>query len=85
MIPMRLRNIQQIEDFLAAVRKCKNAVWLESPSGDRFNMRSEFSNYVALGVLLGERGDQFELFCANPVEEQYFFDFFKNNPDVLKD
>ena len=48
-------------------------------------MRSEFSNYVALGVLLGERGDQFELFCANPVEERYFFDFFKNNPDVLKD
>lgn len=82
---MRLRNIQQIEEFLAAVRKCKSDVWLESTSGDKFSMKSKFSTYVALGALLSAQGDQFELFCANHEEEVYFYDFFNHNPDVLKD
>lgn len=49
-------------DFVATVNDCKGQVWLESPEGDRYNLKSVFSQYIALGKLLEERGDYLELF-----------------------
>lgn len=79
---MKIRNIKQINEFLNAVKKCQGNVWLESPEGDKFNMMSQFSQYVALGALLSQHGNNLELFCANAEDEQNFFEFFGNNPEV---
>ena len=48
---MRLRNIAEIEAFKEAISVAKNDVWLESPNGDRYNLKSELSQYLALGTL----------------------------------
>lgn len=50
---MKLTNIKQVEDFLAAVNRAHSNVWLVSPQGDRYNMKSALSQYIALGALLG--------------------------------
>ena len=78
---MKLRNVTEIEDFLVAVNKCTGNVWLESPFGDRYNLKSKFSQYVGLAALLGVHGEDLELFCDRD-EMGYFFDFFKEHPEV---
>lgn len=80
---MKLKNIAEVESFKNAVAKCTGDVWLESEDGYRFNLKSALSQYVALGSLLSENGDNLELFCSNRADEANFFEFFRNNPGVM--
>ena len=81
---MKLTKIDQIDEFLAAVDRCNKAVWLTSMAGDKYNLKSYLSRYIAIAALLGEHGDELELWCDDTNEEQYFFKFFNNHPEVLK-
>lgn len=80
---MKLKNITELNDFITAVDSCKGDVWLESPYGDRFSLKSKFSQYVALGELLGKNGDVLELFCQLPDDEKKFYEFFSEYPGVI--
>lgn len=79
---MKIRNISQLNDFVAAVNQCQGGVWLESNEGDKFNLKSQFSQYVALGALLSEHGDALELFCTHKDDEQLFYRYFDAHPEV---
>lgn len=80
---MKLRNINQVNDFLMAVDKCKGNVWLKFKNADWFNLKSELSRYVALGALICDHGDELELFCDKIEDETNFYEFFDNHNDVL--
>lgn len=80
---MRLTNSKEILEFRFAVAKCKGDVWLEDPEGNKFNLKSVISQYIALGALLQEKGELLKLFCSNKDDEQHFFKFFKNNPNAI--
>lgn len=80
---MKIKNVEQIHDFLSAIDKCHGAVWLESADGDRYNLKSELSQYIAIGALLKEKGDLLELFCSLKDDEQYLFQFLKEHPEVV--
>lgn len=80
---MKLRNITEIEEFRNTVDSCVGSVWLESADGDKFNLKSKFSQYVALGKLLGENGESLELFCSLPEDREKFYSFFNYNPGVV--
>lgn len=80
---MKIGNISQLNNFIGALSECTGQVWLESPEGDRYNLRSSFSQYLAFGKLLEERGDLLELFCSEKIDEQRFLKYFHENPEVL--
>lgn len=80
---MRLNNITQLEEFRKAIDASKGGVWLESSDGNKFNLKSILSQYIALGTLLSERGDELELFCQNADDEALFLAFFAANPNAL--
>lgn len=80
---MRLRNVTEINDFMDAVKKTKGSVWLESNQGDRFELKSTLSMYIAIGELISQRGSELELFCSLPEDESYFFNFFSEHKDAL--
>lgn len=80
---MKLTNVNQVNDFKEAVQKCAGEVWLKGTDGSLFNLKSDLSQYVALGALLGEAGDSLELFCALKEDEKHFFDFFNKHEGVL--
>ena len=79
---IKLTNISQVEDFIAAVNRAHSNVWLVSPQGDRYNMKSALSQYIALGALLGQHGDELELFCDSKQDEGLFIEFFVKHPEV---
>lgn len=80
---MKLTNSKEILEFRFAVSKCKGDVWLEDPEGNKFNLKSVISQYIALGALLQDKGELLELFCSNPEDEVHFMKFFQENPNVL--
>lgn len=80
---MKIRTAKNIKEFLAVANSCTGHVWLESPWGDRFNLKSELSQYVAAAALIKEKGDYLELYCQLREDEEKFLKFFHENPDVL--
>lgn len=80
---MKLTKISQVEDFLAIVNTCKGDVTLTSQYGDKYNMKSLLTQYVVIGALLGEKGDELELFCSSKEDEAKFLKFFNENPEVM--
>lgn len=79
---MKLKNISELNGFINVVDRCSGSVWLESPDGDKFNLKSKFSQYVALGALLGNNGDELELYCQLPEDRIKFYQYFNEYPDV---
>lgn len=80
---MKLNNKIEVNALLEAVRQAKGDVYLESIEGDRYNLKSELSQYIALGTILSKHGDNLELFCANSIDEPIFFELFRNFPQIL--
>ena len=80
---MKLANITEVNNFLKAVNECSGSVWLESVEGDKINLKSKLSQYVAISALISCEADKLELFCALPEDERKLFKFFYENPEVL--
>ena len=49
---MRLRSEADIQAFMDAVNACHGEVYLKSPEGDIFNLKSSMSRYIAIGRLI---------------------------------
>lgn len=79
---MKLTKISQVKDFLAAVNAAKDNVWLTSIYGDKYNLKSLLTQYAAIGALLGDKGDELELFCDKKEDEALFLKFFFEHPEV---
>lgn len=80
---MRLNNIKELQEFLAIVNSCEGSIWLESVDGDKLNLKSQLSQYVALGALLEQKGNELELYCTSREDEAKFIDFFRRNPEAI--
>lgn len=72
---MKLKNSVQVDAFIEAVSRCKGNVYLRSLQGDIFNMKSSLSQYIAMGALLGEHGDELELFAEKKEDEPILLEF----------
>ena len=79
---MKLTKISQVNDFLTAVNAAKGDVWLMSIYGDKYNLKSLLTQYIAIGALLGDKGDELELFCDRKEDEALFLQFFFEHPEI---
>ena len=80
---MKFTKLSEVNDFLRTVESCEGEVWLESPMGDKFVLKSVFSHYIAMSALLTEHGKDLELFCQFPEDEAKFYEYFDKYPDVI--
>lgn len=76
---MLLKNAKDVNSLIEAVAKCKGDVILRSVDGSEvFNLKSVMSQYIAIGRLCEDHGDEYEIFCMNRDDEHYMFKFFYN-------
>ena len=80
---MRLTKIKEVNDFLEIVNHCKGEVTLTSQYGDKYNLKSLLTQYVAIAALLGEHGDELELWCTDRNAGAEFLKFFHEHPEVM--
>ena len=81
---MKFKNQGEIKEFFSIVDGCEGDVVLTSRYGDRYNLKSTLTQYIAIAALLGQKGDELELFCSKKEDENKFLKFFYENPEVLK-
>ncbi len=72
---MKLKNIKEVDAFRKAIDSCEHDVLLKSPEGDVLNLKSSLSQYIALGKLLSEAGDNLELFTTCREDEARMLEF----------
>ena len=72
---MKLKNIKEVEEFRKVIHACTGDVYLKSQDGDVFNLKSALSEYIALGQLLSEQGDNLELFADRREDEARLISF----------
>ena len=80
---MKINNITLVNEFLEIVNNCKGNVYLTSSEGDKFNLKSALSQYIAMGALLGQKGDELELWCDDKEDEAKFMKFLNEHPETL--
>lgn len=80
---MKIKNIKNVETFLAVVNECKGEVTLTSVYGDKYNLKSVLTQYVAVAALLGDHGEELELWCTDKDDEKKFFKMFNEHPEML--
>ena len=80
---MKFNNSAQIDKFLAAVDTCEKDVYLKSPYGDVYNLKSRLSQYLGVAALLSEHGDELELWCISKEDESRMLNYLGHNPDIL--
>ena len=78
---MRLRTITDIERFRNTINSCSGAVWLESAIGDKFDLKSVFSQYIAIGRLIEDHNEELEIFASLPEDGAKILAFLKNKED----
>ena len=80
---MKIKNIKNVETFLAVVNECKGEVTLTSVYGDKYNLKSALTQYVAVTALLGDHGEELELWCTDKDDEKKFLKMFNEHPEML--
>ena len=72
-----LKNINDLEAFRAAVALCKGDVYLvKEDKSEQFNLKSAISEYIALGRLADDHGDEYEVYCQFPGDEGNLLKYF---------
>ena len=80
---MKIKNIKHVETFLTVVNECKWEVTLTSVYGDKYNLKSALTQYVVVAALLGDHGEELELWCTDKDDEKKFFKMFNEHPEML--
>ena len=76
---MLLKNAKDVNALIKAVKQCKGDVVIRSTDGtEEFNLKSKFSQYIAIGRLCDEYGEYYEIFCKNREDEPYMLKFFSD-------
>jgi hypothetical protein len=76
---MKLKNVTDIEEFWKTIDKCTGSVWIESANGDRFDLKSVFSRYLAIGKLIEDRNEELELFASDHADEAMLMEYLKDH------
>lgn len=76
---MKLKDAAQVSDFLQAVNKCSKEVYLISQYGDKFNLKSQLSQYIAIAALVNQAGEDLELFCESKDDEAIMMNYIIEN------
>lgn len=79
---MKIKNLKDVEEFLRVVNSCNGGVTLTSIYGDKINLKSKLSQYVAIAELLGKHGEELELWCDNKEDESKFLNMFALHPEM---
>lgn len=66
---MKISNITNVEGFFKVIEQCKGTVELITSEGDRLNLKSKLSQYVALTKMFSEaKIDGIELIAHEPED-----------------
>jgi len=77
---MKIMNLTNVEGFLKTVNSCQGSVELVTKDGDRLNLKSELTKYVALTSFFTEaKIPEMELVLSEPGDAMKLVGFIQGN------
>ncbi len=77
---MKVMNIDNPEKFFEVVNKCKGTVELVTKEGDRLNLKSQLTKYVALTKLFADNAiPEMELVAHEPDDVNLLLEYMVNS------
>ena len=74
---MKIYNVECPEKFLEVIQQCKGSVELISKQGDRLNLKSELTKYLAVSRLFADTAliNDIELVASDPDDVKFLLDY----------
>ena len=74
---MKIYNVTDVEKFLDTIKQCKGSVELVSQQGDRLNLKSELTKYLAITKLFKDDTfiNEMELIASDPDDVKLLVDY----------
>lgn len=74
---MKIYNVTDVEKFLDVIKQCKGSVELVSRQGDRLNLKSELTKYLAITRLFNDNTfiNEMELVASEPEDVKLLLDY----------
>ena len=73
---MKITNIPDINDFFKVVDKCEGRVELTSSEGDRINLKSKLTQFVAMAQLMNTTYvKELEIVSSEPEDANRLLDY----------
>lgn len=73
---MKITNISDINEFFKVVDKCKGRVELTSSEGDRINLKSKLTQFVAMAQLMNTTYvKELEIVASGPEDASRILDY----------
>lgn len=74
---MKIYNIENPEKFLEVIKQCKGSVELISQEGDRLNLKSELTKYLAISKLFADNTliNNMELVASDPDDVKFLMQY----------
>ena len=75
-----------LQEFMKAIDLCKGAVYLDTPEGDRLNLKSKLCQLIGLTTLIeGGIVSKARIECEKPEDESLLFRFNLYGKNVLNE
>ena len=75
---MKIRTDEDIRAFQSALDCCRNTVWLVSPKGKQYNLKTARGQIEGISCLLNDRFEESQLFASSFEDEMVLFGFIEN-------
>ncbi len=74
---MKIYNVESPEKFLEVIQQCKGSVELISKQGDRLNLKSELTKYLAVSKHFADTAliNDIELVASDPDDVKFLLDY----------
>ena len=74
---MNIYNVENPEKFLEVIKQCKGTVELISQEGDRLNLKSELTKYLAISKLFADNTliNNMELVASDPDDVKFLMQY----------
>ena len=74
---MKIYNVESPEKFLEVIKQCKGSVDLISKQGDRLNLKSELTKYLAISRLFADKTliNDMELVASDPDDVKFLLEY----------
>lgn len=74
---MKIYNIDDVQKFLDVIKQCQGSVELVSKQGDRLNLKSELTKYLAIAQLFNDNTfiNEMELVASDPDDVKLLMEY----------
>ncbi|NLY43598.1 MAG: polya polymerase [Clostridiaceae bacterium] len=73
---MKIKNITDVNKFFEVLDQCKGKVELITSEGDRLNLKSKLSQYIALSKMFAEaKIDDIEIIAYEPEDTERLLEY----------